>query len=139
MNDDQGASLAGCLIWCAVLLVVPLGWFLYSAFAPQLLLHGVTRALYAYRSMPAEEEIDLAPGVFLVGQSRDEVHAMLDGSAITSRPISDLPDVPGIVEGYLLEAGRDIACSYRLLITVYYGDDDLLQSAKVRKQSGNCI
>lgn len=139
MNDDQGSRLAGCLLFGALLLLLPLGWFLFSAFAPQLLFHNVTRGIYGFRTLPPNVEASLIPDVFSLGQTRDDVHAAVAGSALVRWPLVDLPEVPGIIEGYNLDAGRDIACAYRLLVLLGYGEDGRLQSAVVRKQSGTCI
>jgi hypothetical protein len=139
VNEDQGARLAGCLIVGAALLLVPLNWFLFSAFAPHLWLHDVTRALYGYRALYPNTEVSLVPEVFSVGQTKDEVHSALNGSAVEPWPIPDLPEVRGVIEGYSLDAGHDIGCRHRLLIVIQYSEDQVLQSANVRRQSGNCI
>lgn len=139
VKEDQGARLAGCLIVGVALLLVPIGWLLYSAFAVHLLLHDVTRALYGYRALAPNTEVSLVPDVFSLTQTRDEVHAALNGSAVEPWPIPDLHEVPGVIEGYSLDAGHDIGCAHRLLIVIQYGDDQVLQSAEIRKQSGNCF
>jgi hypothetical protein len=130
-----GEIAAGCLLAILALLALPVGYFTYTAFAPQLLFDETTRYLYQFREM-GRTRVSLVPDLFSLGESKAEVEAKMNSAGLErwSKRYGDESNH----QVFHLWAGHGIACGYELFIEADYDDQDLLKSATIQ-QGGACL
>lgn len=117
-------------------------YVVYHYFALNLLLNGTTRYLYQYREMAGRNnDVNLIPGLFAGGETRQQVEAQLLGAGLEAWNTS-YTEMPSGAESmqkfHLWAGGRSLACGSELFVLVGYDHNELLTSATV-DQGGACL
>jgi hypothetical protein len=128
----------------AFLIVVlgPVAYLTYAFFAPHLLLNDTSRYLYQYRSMVSRDDsVSLIPGLFAIGEPKDQVSAQLLGSGLDqwNTAFEAIPPGATSVLKFRLRAGAiNWACGSELFVQVGFDENNELSSATVA-QGGACL
>jgi len=137
----RGRAIAYALTLCILVLLVPIAWFSYTAWAPHLLLNETARYLYQYREIERRDgAIDLVPGLFKTGEPKQDIDARLLAAGLERWPATGISVPPAAVsvEMFRLVAGHNLVCGYELYLTLAYDAAAVLQGATVA-QGGVCL